>query len=259
MAEQGRELVRFDAVRVATDDVARATRAYALLLGVEPERVAHDHVRFALARGAVELVHGVPGAQSLRLTRTARASVEEEAAYELVVEEGFGGIGVVVDPCPTAPDGTPALRPHPSLEEAVPTAGGIVGIDHVVVDTADPDRAIRLWRDGLGVRLALDREFPQRGARMLFFRSAGVTLEFVSALGSTGDGAGDDVPNGIAYRVADLAAVRGRLVAAGLDVSEPRTGNKPGTRVATVRSGTEGVPTLLIQGETSASASRSVP
>ena len=42
MAEQGTELVRFDAVRVATDDVARAARAYALLLGrnhVLPEDV----------------------------------------------------------------------------------------------------------------------------------------------------------------------------------------------------------------------------
>ena len=53
--------------------------------------------------------------------------------------------------------------------------------------------------------------------------------------------------DGVAYRVADLASVRARLLAAGLDVSELRTGNKQGTRVATVRSGTEGVPTLLIE------------
>lgn len=247
MAEQRAELVRFDAVRVATDDLARATRAYALLLGTEPERTSHEHARFGLARGAVELVHGAPGRQSLRLTRTPVAGVEAGAAYELVVEEGFGGIGVAVDPCPIATDGRPAPRQHPSLAEAIPTAGGIVGVDHVVVNTVDPARAIRLWRDGLGVRLALDREFPQRGLRMLFFRSAGVTLEFVSALAGAGTGGGDDVLDGIAYRVADLAAVRARLVAAGLDVSELRTGNKQGTRVATVRSGTEGVPTLLIE------------
>ena len=255
MTEQGRELVRFDAVRVATDDIARATRAYAALLGAEPERVAHDHVRFALARGAVELVHGVPGVQSLRLTRTLVSSMEAEAAYELVVEEGFGGVGAVVDPCPTGADGRPVARAHPSLADAVPTPGGIVGIDHVVVNTPDPARAIRLWRDGLGVRLALDREFPQRGLRMLFFRTAGVTLEFVSPIGAAGQG--DDVLDGIAYRVADLASVRARLTAAGLDVSELRTGNKPGTRVATVRSGTEGVPTLLIEAATLAAVPRS--
>jgi catechol 2,3-dioxygenase-like lactoylglutathione lyase family enzyme len=252
MAEQGTELVRFDAVRVATDDLARATRAYAVLLGTAAEHVAHDHARFTLARGAVELVHGTPGVQSLRLTRTPVSGVDAEAAYELVVEEGFGGIGVVVDPCPTGADGRPVLRRHPSFDEAVPTAGGIIGVDHVVVNTPDPARAIRLWRDGLGVRLALDREFPQRGMRMLFFRSAGVTLEYVSPLATPNAAAGDDVLNGIAYRVRDLAAVRERLLAAGLDVSEMRTGNKQGTRVATVRNGTEGVPTLLIEavGET---------
>jgi catechol 2,3-dioxygenase-like lactoylglutathione lyase family enzyme len=246
------ELVRFDAVRVATDDLARATRAYALLLGTDPEPAARDHVRFALARGAVELVHGVPGRQSLRLTRTATTSVEAEARYELAVEEGFGGIGVVVDSCPTAPDGTALVRQHAALTDAVPTSGGVIGVDHVVVNTGDPQRALRLWRDGLGVRLALDREFPQRGLRMLFLRSAGVTLEYVSALGGPTDAAGDDVLNGIAYRVADLVAVRDRLLAGGLDVSEMRTGNKQGTRVATVRSGTEGVPTLLIEAVTDA-------
>lgn len=250
MTEQGAELVRFDAVRVATDDLTRATRAYGLLLGAEPVQATSEHVRFALARGAVELVHGVPGRQSLRLTRTPVAGVDAEAAYELVVEEGFGGIGVAVDPCPTGGDGRPVPRQHPSLADAVPTAGGIVGVDHVVVNTPDPARAIRLWRDGLGVRLALDREFPQRGLRMLFFRSAGVTLEFVSALGGASGGGGDDVLDGVAYRVADLAAVRERLLAGGLDVSELRTGNKQGTRVATVRSGTEAVPTLLIEAVT---------
>jgi hypothetical protein len=40
---------------------------------------------------------------------------------------------------------------------------------------------------------------------------------------------------------------RARLGAAGIDVSEVRTGRKPGTRVATVRNGTCGVPTLLVQ------------
>ena len=63
-----------------------------------------------------------------------------------------------------------------------------------MVNTPDPDRAVRLWRDGLGVRLALDREFAQRGLRMLFFRSAGVTLEYVSLLG--GKGEGDDALDG---------------------------------------------------------------
>jgi hypothetical protein len=52
---------------------------------------------------------------------------------------------------------------------------------------------------------------------------------------------------GLSFRVDDIAAARGRMLAAGIDVSEPRAGRKPGTQVATVRSGTCGVPTILLQ------------
>ena len=49
------------------------------------------------------------------------------------------------------------------------------------------------------------------------------------------------------WRVADIDATHARLAPAGVDVSEVRTGRKPGTRVMTVRNGTCGVPTLLVQ------------
>ena len=51
----------------------------------------------------------------------------------------------------------------------------------------------------------------------------------------------------MSWRVADIDATHARLIAAGVDVSEVRTGRKPGTRVMTVRNGTCGVPTLLVQ------------
>lgn len=245
MTEQSSELVRFAAVRIGCDDVARAARRYALLLGTEPVRSDDGAVRFALARGAVELVPGVPGAQALRLTRTARTGAAADEALAAARSGGFAGLDVTVDPAP-ASGATPPGALAPPLDGSSPTAGGFLAIDHVVVNTPDPERALALWRDTLGVRLALDREFPQRGLRMLFFRSAGVTLEIVSALGGAATGSGPDVLNGIAYRVADVARVRERLLAAGFDVSPVRTGNKAGTLVATVRSETEGVPTLLL-------------
>jgi len=52
---------------------------------------------------------------------------------------------------------------------------------------------------------------------------------------------------GLSWRVADIEATRARLVAAGVDVSEVRDGRKPGTRVLTVRGGTCGIPTLLVE------------
>jgi hypothetical protein len=98
------------------------------------------------------------------------------------------------------------------------------------------------------LRLALDREFPERGLRLLFFRSGGMTLEYACPVTSSGDAGSADGDRlyGVSYRVADLASCRARLQGAGLDVSEIRPGLKPGTSVATVRSGTAGIPTLLL-------------
>jgi hypothetical protein len=52
---------------------------------------------------------------------------------------------------------------------------------------------------------------------------------------------------GLSWRVANADEARARLAQAGLDVSDVRTGLKPGTRVFTVRNGTCGVPTLMIE------------
>ena len=81
----------------------------------------------------------------------------------------------------------------------------------------------------------------------MFFRSGGLTLEFATPLPVPSEPPGPDRLHGVSYRVPDLEARRAALLAAGLDVSEIRPGNKAGTRVATVRSGTEGVPTLLLE------------
>jgi catechol 2,3-dioxygenase-like lactoylglutathione lyase family enzyme len=127
------------------------------------------------------------------------------------------------------------LRPQLEAADDRPHA-----LDHVVVRTADPGAAIALYGTGLGVRLALDREL--RGTRMLFFRIGGVTLEVVADPASSGA----DQLWGLAYRVRDVVATRLRLMAAGLDLGELRDGNKPGTLVFSVRSGTCGVPTLIL-------------
>ena len=52
---------------------------------------------------------------------------------------------------------------------------------------------------------------------------------------------------GLSWRVRDADLARERLLASGLDVSEVRAGRRPGTRVLTVRDGTLGVPTLLLE------------
>jgi hypothetical protein len=81
----------------------------------------------------------------------------------------------------------------------------------------------------------------------MFFRSGGLTLEYACPLPAPDDTSGPDRFYGVSYRVRDLAAHRTALLAAGFDVSDVRTGNKAGTRVASVRNGTAEVPTLLLE------------
>jgi catechol 2,3-dioxygenase-like lactoylglutathione lyase family enzyme len=129
------------------------------------------------------------------------------------------------------------------------TPGSITAMDHVVVSTADPERTAALYGARLGLDMALDRSHPEWG-RLMFFRCADLIVEVTHRPGKEKTKADADAPDrlrGICWRVVDIAATHARLVAAGVDVSEIRTGRKPGTRVMTVRSGTCGVPTLLVQ------------
>lgn len=123
----------------------------------------------------------------------------------------------------------------------------VTGIDHAVVQTSDADAAVGLYRDGLGLRLALDRSFADWGMRLVFLRVGGVTVELAQPLQDPQLPAGTDQLWGLSWRIPNADAARKRLAEAGLDVSEVRGGRKPGTRVISVNDGTCGVPTLLIE------------
>jgi catechol 2,3-dioxygenase-like lactoylglutathione lyase family enzyme len=121
----------------------------------------------------------------------------------------------------------------------------MTAMDHVVVSTADPERAAALYGARLGLDMALDRSHPDWG-RLMFFRCGDLIVEVVQRPGANLDPAQDKLW-GLSWRVADIDATRARLVSAGVDVSDARTGRKPGTRVLTVRNGTCGIPTLLME------------
>jgi catechol 2,3-dioxygenase-like lactoylglutathione lyase family enzyme len=128
---------------------------------------------------------------------------------------------------------------------AAETEAAVSALDHAVVRTSDAEAARALYGEGLGLRLALDRSFPDWGVRLLFFRVGGVTVEIAASLAQ--QGRGPDQLWGFSWRVGDADAARARLAAAGFDVSEVRPGRKPGTRVLTVRGPTHGVATLLLE------------
>jgi catechol 2,3-dioxygenase-like lactoylglutathione lyase family enzyme len=121
----------------------------------------------------------------------------------------------------------------------------ITAMDHVVIGTADPERTAALYGARLGLDMALDRSHPEWG-RLMFFRCGDLIVEVAHKPGKE-EASAPDWLRGICWRVADVDATRARLVEAGVDVSEARPGRKPGTRVMTVRNGTCGVPTLLVQ------------
>ncbi|MEO0962858.1 MAG: VOC family protein, partial [Pseudomonadota bacterium] len=123
-------------------------------------------------------------------------------------------------------------------------------VDHVVVNTSDGDKAISVFGDKMGIRLALDRDAKQWGARMMFFRLGGITLEVIQRYGDEKTPAMPlDAPSvywGMAFRAHDVAAAQARLASNGVNVSEVRKGRKPGTLVATVRDKSGGVPVLIV-------------
>jgi methylmalonyl-CoA epimerase len=122
-------------------------------------------------------------------------------------------------------------------------------MDHAVVLSPDLEASKRLWGEVLGARLALDRTFPERNTRILFFRLGDITVEISGGAQQTEEGIGKpDRLWGVAWGVGNMTATVARLRAAGVDVSEPRTGAKPGTLVATAKGlHTHGVATLLIE------------
>jgi len=230
--------IAFDHVRLGAADPAAAARDWALVLGAAPVERPGGGFRFQLDRGALEIGAGPSGPRALGF-RHGDASQGPSEVHGIALE----WVAVVGAP---AAGSAPLPWEGGGVHDVAPARDRVHAIDHVVVRTSDPGRAITSWRDELGLRLALDRSFPARGLRMLFFRSAGVTLEFVAPIDASCGGEHDAI-DGIAWQVQDLDACRTRLASAGLDVSEARDGFKAGTRVATLRSGTGGLPTLLLQ------------
>lgn len=128
---------------------------------------------------------------------------------------------------------------------AVTADAPITALDHIVIATGDPERSAALYGARLGLEMALDRSHPDWG-HLMFFRCGDLIVETVQRPGSALDAAQDRL-YGMSWRVANADSSRARLVSAGIDVSDVRTGRQPGTRVLTVRSGTCGIPTLLVE------------
>jgi catechol 2,3-dioxygenase-like lactoylglutathione lyase family enzyme len=149
--------------------------------------------------------------------------------------------GVPIELCEHKEHATPS--PLAGSDEAA----SISALDHVVIRTPNPERAVAFYAGRLGLDLRLDRSNPEWGSRLLFFRCGDLVVEIAHDL-KAGVSDGPDHLWGLSWRTPDIAKANARLKAAGVDVSPPRTGRRPGTDVFSVNSHTEGVPTIVIGG-----------
>ncbi len=138
-----------------------------------------------------------------------------------------------------------APAPSPLLKSS--EAASISALDHVVIRSPNPERAIAFYAGRLGLDLRLDRSNPEWGSRLLFFRCADLVVEIAHDLRKGVSDAPDELW-GLSWRTPDVAKANERLKQAGVEVSAPRDGRRPGTHVFTVQSHTANVPTIVIGG-----------
>jgi catechol 2,3-dioxygenase-like lactoylglutathione lyase family enzyme len=263
-------------IAIAVRDLDRAASAYGALLGRRAdwreEAAGARHAWFQLANMALDLVQADGAGESgdrvcsqieahgeglwglafevtdldetRRLLGRRGAAVGEAAsllstdAWRLAFVDPAATHGVSI----ALAERTGRFTAKPAADDAVQA------LDHVVIHTANPDRAVALYGARLGLDFRLDRSNPQWGSRLMFFRCGASVVEIGSRLGDEASDEPDRL-TGLAWRVADPDAAQARLAKAGFDVSEVRAGRKPGTRIFTVRSGVPGAPTVMLSAE----------
>lgn len=271
-----------DHVALAVTDLEAAVAGYAALFGREPNWMGGDggarHAWFQLPNMALDLItpHGegafgdvirahladkgeglwalaylvddldaavrLIGRRGLRASepRSVRSTHDDgRKRYWTTAQLQVAGLTTLLVAPPR--DGQPwPLSPLIADETAA-----VSQLDHVVIRTPNAERAAADYGARLGLDLRLDRSNADWGVRQLFFHAGAAVIEFGASL-KVPPSDSPDSSGGFAWRVVDADAARARIAAAGFDVSEVRTGRKPGTRVFTVRAGVPAAPALMI-------------
>ena len=257
-------ITALDHIAVAVRDFEASVDAYRRLLGREPAlepRDGADRAWFHVPNMALEVIApsgAGPAGDRVRARLEAAGEGQWIAAFQVddldasarllsrrglevervatVARVKAAGLDFVLTP------GRIGAQPSPPTATE---AAAVSALDHVVVNTPNADRALGLYGAKFGLDLRLDRANEQWGARQLFFRCGGAVFE----VGASLKGPVNNEPDrfgGLAWQVSDPEAAQARIAAAGFDVSEVRTGRKPGTKVFTVRDAPGGTPTLML-------------
>jgi catechol 2,3-dioxygenase-like lactoylglutathione lyase family enzyme len=265
-----------DHIAVAVKDLDRSASAFGALLGRRAdwreEAAGARHAWFQLANVAIDLVQADgPGESGDRVRAQIAAhgeglwglafAVSDLAETSRVLGRRGAPVGeaaallstdawrlAFVDPAATHGVSIALAERTGRVAVKPGAADSVQGLDHVVINTPNPDRAVALYGARLGLDFRLDRSNPQWGSRLMFFRCGGAVVEIGARLGGEISIEPDRL-SGLAWRVTDPDAAQARIAKAGFDVSEVRSGRKPGTKVFTVRSGVPGAPTLMLSAE----------
>ena len=103
---------------------------------------------------------------------------------------------------------------------------------------------ISFYKDIFNIRLALDKVIEHWKSRMLFFRVNKTTIEVIERKNEDDS---QDSLWGLAWEVESIEEAYKRLISEGVDVTPIKEGLKENTLVATIKSHTHNVPTLLIE------------
>ena len=250
---------------LAADDVAAATADYELLLDRKAEwlrsadgrplcRFDLDNIAFEISQadGQGERLNSV-AFEATDLDSTVRKLSRRGLTVSAITHETFtaaaGAIAVtrrVAEISPASTHGV-AMTIVETLSKPCAAQGpsSVSGLDHVVIRSPNPERAVALYGGRLGLDFALDRTNQDWGSRLLFFVCGGVRVEIGHSLAK----GVSDLPDslwGLAWRVDDAAATQAKLQRAGVDTSDAKAGRRPGSHVLTVRSGTRNVPTIML-------------
>jgi len=132
-----------------------------------------------------------------------------------------------------------------SLEEFKNNDKSVVNkLDHIVIQTNDADGFIDIYRDIYNIRLALDKYVDAWESRMLFFRINKTTIEVIEK--QNGEDPTDKLW-GLSWQVDSIEEAHNRLTNQGVEVTPIKKGIKDNTLVATIKSHTSNIPTLLIE------------
>ena len=236
-----------DHLTIRASFVTGAVEAYETLLG----RRAQDG-RFRLANVGLEIEDDASTARLSGMVFATRSLADAERLLKRRAIEGER----TSDRLALSPNATHGVPIALIQSKDTPALSGfkesredasITELDHVVIRTPDPERAVALYGGRLGLDLRLDRGNPEWGSRLLFFRCGDVVVEIAHDL-KKGTGQGPDELWGLSWRTPDVARCHERLVKSGVEVSAPRAGRLPGTQVFTVQSHTANVPTIVIGG-----------